>query len=154
MRTAVRAFSEQGGSIYAECGGLMYLTQAIRTDDGERHAMVGVFAAEAAMRKTGMTLGYRTVEVVRPCLLGQAGTRLRGHEFHYSLLESKEALHYACTLSDAEGKPIGQDGLMKGNTLALYSHQHFGSHPEVVENLVAAAPLRRGDRRSIGKRMR
>ncbi len=57
MRRAVKAFSEQGGTIYAECGGLMYLTEAIRDGEGKRHEMVGVFPAQAIMRKAGMTLG-------------------------------------------------------------------------------------------------
>ncbi len=99
--------------------------------------MVGVFPAEAVMRNTGMTLGYRSVEVTRPCLLGGSGASLRGHEFHYSVLEPKGQLHYACTLSDVQGKMVGEDGLMAGNTLALYSHLHFASRPEVVTTLVA-----------------
>ena len=136
MRAAVKAFSDRGGVIYAECGGLMYLTQAIRDGDGHRYEMVGVFPAEAVMRTSGMTLGYRTVETIRPSLLGPAGTSLRGHEFHYSLLEPKGELAYACVLADAAGKPVGQDGVMVRNTLALYSHQHFRSRPEVVVNLL------------------
>lgn len=151
MRTAVRTFAERGGALYAECGGLMYLTEAIRDCDGLRHEMAGIFPAEAVMRKAGLTLGYRTVEVTQPCLLGPPGTSLRGHEFHYSTLEPKGLLHYACSLSDAEGQSIGQDGLRAGNTLALYSHLHFGSHPEVASDLLTAV---RGSRRtvsSIGK---
>ena len=136
MRAAVKEYSDSGGAIYAECGGLMYLTQAIRDGAGERHEMVGVFPAEAVMRQSGMTLGYRSVETVRACLLGPAGTSVRGHEFHYSLLEPTGDLDYACMLADAEGKPVGQDGLVRGNTLALYTHQHFGSRPEIVVNLL------------------
>jgi cobyrinic acid a,c-diamide synthase len=132
----VRQYAERGHAIYAECGGLMYLTQAIRDAEGRRHEMVGLFPAETVMRQAGMTLGYRTVEVAQSCLLGPAGTSLRGHVFHYSLLEPKGPLHYACTLADAEGKVVGQDGLMVGNILALYSHLHFASRPEVVTALV------------------
>ncbi len=151
MRTAVRQYAERGGAIYAECGGLMYLTQAIRDGGGRRHEMVGIFPAEAVMRKAGLTLGYRSVEVTQSCLLGRPGLRLRGHEFHYSALEPKSTLHYACTISDAEGKPIGQDGLMTRNTVALYSHLHFGSHPEVVRGLVAVARGSHKSASSIGK---
>lgn len=151
MRTAVRAFSEQDRPIYAECGGLMYLTQALRDGEGKRHEMVGVFPAEAIMRKSGMTLGYRTVEIAEPCMLGRAGTVVRGHEFHYSLLEPKGDLDYACTLSDASGKPVGWDGLTMGNTLALYSHLHFGSHPEVVVNLLNAVRQERAARQAVRK---
>jgi cobyrinic acid a,c-diamide synthase len=43
MRRAVRSFAERGGVIYAECGGMMYLTEAIRDFDGHSHEMVGCF---------------------------------------------------------------------------------------------------------------
>ena len=152
MRSAVRMFAESGGAIYAECGGLMYLTTAIRGHEGGRHEMVGILAAESVMRKSGMTLGYRMVEMTQSCLLGQAGTSLRGHEFHYSLLEPKGDLRYACNLSNADGEPVGRDGLMKGNTLALYSHLHFASHPEVAINLVTAARVASSHRRFVSKR--
>ena len=102
------------------------------------------------MRKAGMTLGYRTVQLTQPCLLGPAGTVLRGHEFHYSLLEASDELQYACALADADGKPVGRDGVMRRNTLALYSHQHFGSCPEVVNHLLAAARRARRDVASAG----
>jgi cobyrinic acid a,c-diamide synthase len=136
MRMAVRHYAEQEGPIYAECGGLMYLTEAIRDAEDRRHEMVGLFPAESVMRTAGMTLGYRTVEVSRPCLLGPAGASLRGHEFHYSRLEPKGRLHYACSLSDAEGRLVGQDGLVVHNTLAMYSHLHFASRPEAVASLL------------------
>ena len=136
MRRAVRHYAEQGGAIYAECGGLMYLTEAICDGDGRRHEMVGLFPAETVMRTAGMTLGYRSVDVKQPCLLGSHGTSVRGHEFHYSRLEPKGPLQYACSLSDAEGRLVGQDGLMVKNTLAMYSHLHFASRPEAAASLL------------------
>lgn len=139
MRMAVKHHAEQDGAIYAECGGLMYLTQAICDAAGRRHEMVGLFAAESVMRKAGMTLGYRTVQLAHSCLLGPAGSSVRGHEFHYSLLEPKGHLDYACHLSDAEGRVVGQDGLMVKNALAMYSHLHFASRPDVALSLLRHA---------------
>ncbi|MGQ0812241.1 MAG: cobyrinate a,c-diamide synthase [Nitrospiraceae bacterium] len=139
MRRAIYAFAERGGTIYAECGGMMYLTQAIRDFDGRVHEMVGLFPAEAVMRKPGLTLGYRTVELAQRCIFGEPGVIARGHEFHYSILEPRGPLHYACTLTDAQGKSKGQDGLVRGNTLALYTHVHFSSQPEVANALIASA---------------
>jgi cobyrinic acid a,c-diamide synthase len=136
MRQAVRAFAEGGGVIYAECGGMMYLTGAIRDFDGNVHEMVGLFPAEAVMRKTGLTLGYRAVEASQSCILGDRGTVVRGHEFHYSTLSATGPLDYACLLRDARGESKGPDGLIKSNTLALYTHLHFASHPAVAERLV------------------
>jgi cobyrinic acid a,c-diamide synthase len=100
MRTAIRKFAERGGTIYAECGGMMYLTQAIRDFTGTSHEMVGLFPAETVMQKSGLTLGYRTVELSHDCILGAAGTIARGHEFHYSTLVPKGILNYACVLRE------------------------------------------------------
>ena len=139
MRTAIRRFAERGGTIYAECGGMMYLTQAIRDFAGVSHEMVGIFPAEAVMRKTDLTLGYRTVEVSQDCILGATGATARGHEFHYSTLVPKGRLDYACALHDARGESKGSDGLVVGNTLAFYTHVHFSSQPQMANALVASA---------------
>ena len=139
MRTAIRQFAERGGTIYAECGGMMYLTQAIRDFAGTSHEMVGLFPAEAVMRKPGLTLGYRTVELSQGCLLGASGALARGHEFQYSTLVPKGRLDYACALHDARGESKGSDGLVVGNTLALYTHVHFSSQPQIASALVASA---------------
>lgn len=138
MRTAIRKFAERGGTIYAECGGMMYLTQAIRDFACTSHEMVGLFPAEAVMRKTDLTLGYRTVELSQDCILGATGATARGHEFHYSTLVPKGRLDYACALHDARGELKGSDGLVVGNTLALYAHLHFASQPQIAKSLVSS----------------
>jgi len=139
MRTAIRQFAERGGTIYAECGGMMYLTQAIRDFAGTAYDMVGLFPAEMVMQKSNLTLGYRTVELSRDCVLGASGTIVRGHEFHYSTMVPKGLPNYACALRDAQGNQKGQDGLSLGNTMALYTHLHFASQPQVANSLVASA---------------
>ncbi|MBX3235713.1 MAG: cobyrinate a,c-diamide synthase [Nitrospiraceae bacterium] len=139
MRRTVAAFSERGGTIFAECGGMMYLTDGIRDFEGRVHEMAGVFPALAVMRKTGLTLGYRRLELSRPCILGEAGTVARGHEFHYSVLEPTGALAYAYQVADARGERKGTDGLVTKNTLAGYTHLHFGSQPSMISELLQSA---------------
>ncbi|MEQ1627439.1 MAG: cobyrinate a,c-diamide synthase, partial [Nitrospira sp.] len=139
MRRAIRDFAEQGGTIYAECGGMMYLTQAIRDFEGRSHEMVGLFPAEAVMRKPSLTLGYRTMELSQACILGVSGVIARGHEFHYSTLVPRGPLNYACSLSDARGESKGQDGLVLDNVLALYTHLHFASQSKIATALVNSA---------------
>ena len=138
MRAAIRKFAERGGTIYAECGGMMYLTQTIRDFVGISHEMVGLFPAETIMQKSDLTLGYRTVEFSRDCILGASAVSVRGHEFHYSTLVPKGSLDYACALRDAREEPKGLDGLIVGNTLALYTHLHFASQPKIAQFLVAS----------------
>jgi cobyrinic acid a,c-diamide synthase len=137
MRTAIRQFAERGGTIYAECGGMMYLTSAIRDFAGASHEMVGLFPAEAIMKKPGLTLGYRTMELSQDCILGTAGATVRGHEFHYSSLVPSGTLDYACALRDAGGLSKGRDGLAVGNVVALYTHLHFASQPQLAKSLVS-----------------
>jgi cobyrinic acid a,c-diamide synthase len=139
MRAAIKRFADHGGVIYAECGGLMYLTESIRDFDERSHDMVGIFPAETVMRRSSLTLGYRTVDCSRRCILGDVGITARGHEFHYSTLVARGPIQYACTLRDAEGRLKGQDGLMCGHVVALYTHLHFASQPRIGTALVDAA---------------
>jgi cobyrinic acid a,c-diamide synthase len=139
MQQAVRAFAERGGTVFAECGGMMYLTKAIRDLNGRAHGMVGLFQAEAVMQNALFTLGYRTVELARSCVLGEAGMTARGHEFHYSTLVPTGELEYACRLSDARGESRGPDGLVMNRTVALYTHLHFAGCPDVAQSLVESA---------------
>ncbi|WP_437317619.1 cobyrinate a,c-diamide synthase [Sorangium sp. So ce385] len=86
LRAEIRAFAGRGGPIYAECGGLMYLTEAIRTLDGRAHPMVGLVPAEAVMCEKLQALGYVEVETQARTILGGPGLRFRGHQFRYSEL--------------------------------------------------------------------
>ncbi|HKP00377.1 MAG TPA: hypothetical protein VJU02_01975, partial [Nitrospiraceae bacterium] len=61
------------------------------------------------------------------------------HEFHYSTMALKGVPNYACALRDAQGNSKGQDGLSVGNSMALYTHLHFASQPQVASSLVASA---------------
>jgi cobyrinic acid a,c-diamide synthase len=142
MRDAIRSFAEAGGAVYAECGGMMYLTETIRDFEGRTHEMVGLFPAEAVMSRATMTLGYRELQLSDDCMLGIAGARVRGHEFHYSTLQPKGPLRYAGVLRDAQGKEIGPEGLVFRNTLASYTHLHFASDQAVPSSLIAAAQPR------------
>ena len=149
MRTAILEFAKRGGTIFAECGGMMYLTQAIRDFAGTSHEMVGLFPAEAVMRKPDLILGYRALELAHNCILGVSGATARGHEFHYSTMVPKGRLDYACALRDARGESKGSDGLVVGNTLALYTHVHFASQPQMAKALVSSV-RRTSPRLSVG----
>ena len=139
MRQTILAFARGSGVIYAECGGMMYLTQAIHDFEGHSHPMVGLFPALAVMEKAAMTLGYRTVVSTTPSVLGEDKFTVRGHEFHYSRLVPEGPLEYACELTDARGLSKGQDGLMAENVVAFYTHLHFASQPQIAKALCAFA---------------
>lgn len=101
--------------------------------------MVGVLPSKAVMSRNQMTLGYRELTLTQTGILGEKGCRVRGHEFHYSHLENLGDVDYIGKISDARGKDCGGDGMIVNNVVALYTHLHFYSHPQVPVSLMQAA---------------
>jgi cobyrinic acid a,c-diamide synthase len=143
MRDAIAAFARAGGPIYAECGGLMYLARAIRTLDGQRHAMLGVLPAEVEMRERLVALGYVEVELQAPSLLGEPGLRFRGHQFRYSELRLTGEVDQVYTVRRRRGGDVAREGYRVGNALASYVHAHWASNPGAARALVAACVAHR-----------
>jgi cobyrinic acid a,c-diamide synthase len=137
MLRSVRKFSEQGRPIYAECGGLMYLCEAIRTIEGERFRMAGLLPGEARMRDRLQALGYVEVETTRESILGPAGLRFRGHQFRYSDLEgAADAGAHLYRLHKRRDKATSTEGYAHGGILGSYVHAHWASNPLVAEGFV------------------
>ncbi|HEY7328444.1 MAG TPA: hypothetical protein VH592_12425, partial [Gemmataceae bacterium] len=139
MKQALRDAHERGLPIYAECGGLMYLTQAIIDLDGREHRMVGLLPGRSLMSKR-LVLGYRQARAAGPSWLFACGETVRGHEFHYSHWESRPTdLPPAYTLlpSSGAGESLS-DGACVGNLLASYVHLNFWAKPEMAERFVSA----------------
>lgn len=140
MRKAIRAFSEEGRAIYAECGGFMYLMDDLVTDRG-RFAMCGVFPVRAVMNPKRKALGYREVTMLRDCPMGPEGTVIRGHEFHYSNIEGEiscETMPAVYATVDRKGNAAGAEGYLLRKTLGSYVHLHFAGNPAVAEYFVTA----------------
>jgi len=126
MLESVRAWVDVGKPLYAECGGLMYLSQGIRDFNNTIFAMAGVFSLETRMMKKPR-LGYREIVLNKDCILGRKGEMYRGHEFHYSeILDCATGPVY--TMSDSRGKLLSAEGFQMKNALASYVHVHFGSN--------------------------
>lgn len=142
LRAAIRQFAERGAPIYAECGGLMYLVDAIRTLDGQSHAMVGCLRGEAVVRERLVALGYVEVETRSASLLGPAGLCFRGHQFRYSeLLGASEAGAYL--LHERRGGEPLLEGYQSGSVLGSYVHAHWASNPDAAAGFVQAVARRR-----------
>ena len=125
MKKAIKKMSEDGLAIYAECGGLMYLTKSIASN-GRRHKMVGLFDAETIMTKK-MRLNYTKGKISHSPISARRHA-FRGHEFHYSRLDSVAGdLKFAYDLDIGEGITNHKDGLMEYNSLASYGHLYLDS---------------------------
>jgi cobyrinic acid a,c-diamide synthase len=136
MLLAVAALAAAGAPIYAECGGLMYLVDAIRTLDGREHTMVGLLRGVAVMRDKLQALGYVEVETQRRTILGGAGLRMRGHQFRYSTLEGASDGDLAYSVRRRRGGATHAEGYGGANVLASYVHTHWASNPLCAEGLV------------------
>jgi cobyrinic acid a,c-diamide synthase len=147
MIDAVRTFAHCGGPVYAECGGLMYLTRAIRTLDGSSFPMAGLIPADALMHDRLQALGYVEVETVAPSILGEAGLRFRGHQFRYSTLQPEPGgVERVYAVRPRWGNEFAE-GYRAENLLATYVHAHWASNPSAAAGLVeACATFRARDR--------
>lgn len=138
LRREIARFAAGGGPVYAECGGLMYLSSAIRTLDGQAHAMVGLVPGEAEMQPKLQALGYVEVETQVPTLLGGAGLRFRGHQFRYSELRLHAPVDPVYSLRRGRDGQVTREGYRINNTLASYVHAHWASNPLVARGFVDA----------------
>jgi cobyrinic acid a,c-diamide synthase len=144
IHAALHAAHGQGLPIYAECGGLMYLTQAIVVGDQSRHEMVGLLPGQCVMSGR-LTLGYRLARSASNSWFLSEGETVRGHEFHYSTWDGRpDGLPPAYFLVPRSGMGMARpEGARVSNLWASYAHVHFGAKPELAERFVEAC--RRAD---------
>jgi cobyrinic acid a,c-diamide synthase len=133
LRAEIRARGQAGMPIYAECGGLMYLSRAI-VWRGERREMVGLVPGDAVMYRAPQGRGYvrlrETADFPWPRLEDGPGV-MPAHEFHHSRLENIEGEpRFAYQVIRGAGIAEKQDGIIVGNTLATYAHMRsVGANP-------------------------
>ena len=136
MMSSIKKMAEDGMPIYAECGGLMYLSRCIINDNG-KYIMVGLIDADTIMSKR-LTLNYTEAKVVKPCIVSTHANIIKGHEFHYSRLDNlAEDSVYAYEMLRGKGIDGKHDGIIVYNTLASYMHIHF-AYKDIVRNLIKA----------------
>ena len=137
----MKDFIQDGKTVYAECGGFMYLTQGIRDVEGHDFPMVGVYPTVVRMRSRLSALGYAEVAITPTNDLFPA-LRVRGHEFHYSELMPDLAVKQTRTLYQVRqhtAEATRPEGYVYKRCLASYIHLHFGSNPTFARQLVRLA---------------
>ena len=139
MMDSLRDHARRHKAIYAECGGLMYLSRSIGDFESRRHEMVGLLPARVCMTRKRVALGYVTAEAKRDTFLCRRGEQFRGHEFHYSALDDADGAEFAFELRKASRPDVKSDGIVVDRALACYAHAHFASCPALAERLVAAS---------------
>jgi cobyrinic acid a,c-diamide synthase len=131
LRAEIAAFAACGRPVLAECGGLLYLCAEL---DG--HEMCGVLLAQGSMAGR-LTLGYREAVAATATPWIEAGSRVRGHEFHYSQVEPLAGAAPAWTLS-ARGRSRNE-GVVAGALQASYLHVRWAAYPQLAQRFASAA---------------
>jgi cobyrinic acid a,c-diamide synthase len=150
MLDSIYEWADAGRPLYAECGGLMYLSRGIRDFDDNFFEMAAIFPFESRMMKKPR-LGYREIVLNEDCILGAKGEKCRGHEFHYSEIIHNEDVNETAektiqktgkvpvmySVRDSRSLDKGTEGYRYKTTLASYIHVHFGSNPRIPERFAA-----------------
>ncbi|WP_460064203.1 cobyrinate a,c-diamide synthase [Streptomyces sp. YKOK-I1] len=127
LRKEVAALAASGAPVAAECAGLLYLCREL---DGR--PMCGVLDATARMSER-LTLGYRDAVAVSDSVLAPAGTRMRGHEFHRTVVEPGAGESPAWGLR-APARRV--EGFVQQGVHASYLHTHWAAEPGVARRFV------------------
>jgi len=90
--------------------------------DGASHRMAGLLGHATSFAQPKLHLGYREGRLLGASPLGEAGTRLRGHEFHYAALASEGSDEPLLELADGEGRKLGASGGRRGNVSGAFFH--------------------------------
>ena len=134
MLDSMRAAIGRGRSVYGECGGLMYLGRSLSDLDGRQYPMVGAIPVTSSMAGRRLHLGYREVEACAAGPLLRAGEQVRGHEFHWSVLQEPPDEHSAAyRVVNQNGRP---EGFRAGSVWASYVHVHLASRPGLARRFV------------------
>ncbi|MGA2193449.1 MAG: cobyrinate a,c-diamide synthase, partial [Nitrospirota bacterium] len=134
VKRGILEAAEAGIPVYAECGGLMYLSEGITDLDGVYYPMVGLIPARARMLPARKALGYREAEVISGTIFPM-GEKARGHEFHYSDIEvTGKRIRHPYRVRKAGDKAGVKEGFCSKNVLASYVHLHFMSNRKFAKS--------------------
>lgn len=139
MRAAIKGLIEAGLPVYAECGGLMYLSGSIITGEGASFDMVGAIPGVSRMTGSLQRFGYVELEAAEDNIAAHKGEKIRGHEFHYSTTDVPGDIIKCLKVTKTRGNgQVAQweCGYKVYSVLASYPHLHFWSNPGFAQRFV------------------
>ena len=134
---ALRQAHAGGLPIYAECGGLLLLGEALQDQQGRSHAMAGLLPFRA--ERGSLSLGYRDATALVDGLVLRRGEQLCGHEFHRWQLTDTGAAPAALWQLEGWGASARPEGWNGAQLHASWLHLHWGGHPAIPRRLAEAA---------------
>ncbi len=136
---SIRRMAEIGLPVYAECGGLMYLSRTITYRDKCRE-FAGVLPLDIGLEDKPQGHGYILAEVIQENPFFPMNTLLRGHEFHHSkIVNPSDDLPLVYQLRRGNGVYQHKDAFVYKNVLASYTHLHADGSPMWAESIVSRA---------------
>lgn len=136
MLKSIKEELDKGLKCYAECGGLMYLTEVIENEEIKGDA-VGYFKGYSKMTKRLQNFGYAKLEVQKENNLISKGLSINCHEFHKSIVESEEDKIFKLNKTMYNGQTKHWNcGYIKGNTVGAYAHVNFLGNIDFLKELI------------------
>jgi cobyrinic acid a,c-diamide synthase len=139
MLASMHAFAQTGRPVYAECGGMIYLSESLTLLDGNSYKMTGVFPLAVKMTARLVQFGYVSVTLMRDTILGPRGTVIRGHSFHHSRVTNTPELTTSYQVQYSLSGEEEPEGYSIGNVLASYMHLHFRAERSIARHFIEAA---------------
>jgi len=140
LRDSIRQAAADGMPIYAECGGLMFLSRTL-TWEGKEYPMCSVLPIDVEMHKKPQGHGYVELIVDQENPFFKKNTKLIGHEFHYSCIKDHKSVKNSSVCGIRRGVGLGnkREGLIINNVFACYTHLHALSTSLWSEGMIKAA---------------
>ena len=127
--SAVRERVRSGMPLYAECGGLIYLSRSASLE-GKRYPLAGLLPFDIGFQSRPVGHGYLDLKSAVESPWFSNGERIRAHEFHYAKpVTSVEDLSCQFDVSRGHGITGARDGLFHRNLFASFAHLHAAAHP-------------------------
>lgn len=138
LREEIRNAIETGLPVYAECGGLMYLSRSLQWKN-KKCKMVGALPADSVMHERPQGRGYvHMAENEKLPWPGTTGAVIHAHEFHYSSLKNiSEDIDFAYQVKRGTGIDGKHDGILYRNVMACYTHLRDVEQNHWVKRFVA-----------------
>ncbi len=140
LRDSILRAAKSGLPIYAECGGLMYLSRSLQIDENT-YPMVGLFPIDTILERKPQGHGYIHVDVTRENPFYPVGSRIIGHEFHYSYVTglNDPAAEYVFEVKRGHGMDGVLEGIAAYNALGTYLHVLALGSPLWAQGIVQRA---------------
>ena len=139
MRRDIKSKIDKGLPAYAECGGFMYMTDSIVTNEGSEYEMVGAIPGKSTITPSLKRFGYVFIKTTEDSILAPKGAEIRAHEFHYSETATGGNTKASFEISKRKDNEIVKAwscGFKVNNILAGYPHLHFWANQDFARGFV------------------